>query len=188
MKLLVHLFLLISLSGLTGAAIVGHQSPDLESVKVSDAAAAVVTDIADLLGQAIIKRSAPVEITEADLNRYLAATLKGKQVGHTTGIATFEKTLVDFEPGQARITLCWLVGGHRTASSLDLHIAVQSGQHQAEIVGGAYGRMPVARGFLMPVMPAYQALAAACTPEIKSILNMTKIRISKDKLVLDPRF
>lgn len=185
MKLLAHLLLLISLSGLTGAAIVGHQTPDLDAVKVTDAS---VIDIADLLGQAIIKRSAPVEITEADLNRYLAATLAGKQDGRTAGITAFEKALVDLEPGQARITLCWLVGTHRTTTSLDLHVGVQSGQHQAEITSGSYGRMPVARGFLLPVMPAYQALVVACTPEIKLVLNMTKIRIAKDKLVLDPRF
>ena len=188
MKLLVQLLVLISLSGLTGAAIVGHQTPDLGGVKGADTVAAPVTDIADLLGQATIKRSAPVEITEADLNRYLAATVTAKQTGRSAGIATFEKVLVDLEPGFARITLCWLVKGRRTTASLDLSLGEKSGAHQVEIVAGAYGRMPVARGFLAPVIPAYEALAKTCGPEIKSILSMTKIHIAKDKLVLDPRF
>lgn len=188
MKLLVHLVLLISLSGLTGAAIVSHQAPDLGGVKGTEPATAPVTDIADLLGQATIKRSAPIEITEADLNHYLSATLGGKQSGRSSRMGAFEKVLVDLEPGVARITLCWLIEGHRTTSSLDLHLSEKSGAHHAEIVGGAYGRMPVARGFLAPVLPAYVALAAACGAEIKSILNMTKIHIAKDKLVLDPRF
>ena len=145
-------------------------------------------DIADLLGQATIKRSASIEITEADLNRYLAATLGGKQAGRSSSILDFEKVLMDLEPGVARITLCWLVEGRRTTASLDLHLADKSGTHRAEIVGGAYGRMRVARGFLAPVMPAYESLARTCGPEIKSILNMTKIQIAKDKLMLDPRF
>ena len=187
-KLLVHLLLLISLSGLTGAAIVGHQSRDLGGVKGSAPVAAPVTDIADLLGQATIKRSAPIEIAEADLNQYLSATLGGKQSGRSAGMGAFEKVLVDLEPGIARITLCWLIKGYRTTSTLDLRLGQESGQHRSEVVSGAYGRMPVARGFLAPVLPAYQALAAACGPEIKSILNMTKIQIAKDKLVLDPRF
>jgi hypothetical protein len=48
--------------------------------------------------------------------------------------------------------------------------------------------MPVARGFLLPILPAFRSLATACDVEVKSILNMTKIQILKDKLVLDPRF
>lgn len=188
MKLLVHLLVLVSLSGLTGAAIVGHLAPDLGGIMGAEPVNTPVTDIADLLGQATIKRSAPIEITEADLNRYLTATLDGKQLGRSSAIVTFEKALVDLEPGVAHITLCWLVEGHRTTSCLDLHLGEKSGQHHAEIVGGAYGRMPVARGFLAPVMPAYESLASACGAEIKSILNMTKIHIAKDKLVLDPRF
>lgn len=188
MKLLTQLLLLVSLSGLTGAAIVGNQSADLSAVTVADGSPANITDIADLLGQATIKRSALVEISEADLNRYLAATLSGRQAGRSAWLAGFEKVLVDFEQGEARITLCWLVGGHRTTTTVHLHVALESGKHRAELTGGAYGRMPVVRGFLAPVIPAYQELARACSPEIGSILSMTKIRIAKNKLILDPRF
>lgn len=188
MKLLVHLLLLISLSGLTGAAIVGHRTADLGGVKGAESASSTLIDIPDLLGQATIKRSAPVEISEADLNRYLAATVSGGQTGRTSALAAFDRVLVDLEPGVARVTLCWLVKGHRTTASVDLRTTVRSGLHSAEIVSGAYGRMPVARGFLSPIMPAYAALTKTCGPEIKLILSMTKIQIAKDKLVLDPRF
>jgi hypothetical protein len=186
-KLLTHFFLLISLSGLTGAAIVGHQTPDLtqfSEVSIPDQ----VNDIADVLTQAVIKRSAPLEVTETELNQFLAATLLGSQKGKTGELTSFEKVLVDLEPGFARITLCWLTKGHRTTSSVDLQVNVVGGKHRVEILRGAYGRMPVARGFLLPILPAFRSLAAACDGEVKSILSMTKIQILKDKLVLDPRF
>jgi hypothetical protein len=186
-KLLTHFFLLISLSGLTGAAIVGHRTPDLTDVsEVGNPLE--VNDIADVLAQAVIKRSAPLEITESDLNQFLEASLIGRQKGKTGELVTFEKALVDLEQGVARITLCWLTHGHRTTSSLDLQIGVVDGKHRIEILRGAYGRMPVARGFLLPILPAFRSLATACDVEVKSILNMTKIQILKDKLVLDPRF
>jgi hypothetical protein len=104
-KLLTHFFLLISLSGLTGAAIVGHRTPDLTGVsEVGNPLE--VNDIADVLAQAVIKRSAPLEITESDLNQFLAASLIGRQKGKTGELVTFEKALVDLEQGVARITLC----------------------------------------------------------------------------------
>lgn len=187
MKLLTHLFLLLSLSGLTAAAWVGHRTPDLSGVAGADGSGPAV-DISDALEQAEIKRSAPIEITEADLNRYLAATVAGVQKGRTEKVFAFEKMLIDMEPGIARVTLCWLAYGHRTTTSLDLKVSAAGSLHRVEIVKGFYGKLPVARGFTLPILPAYQALASACDAEVKRLFNMTKIQIAKDKLVLDPRF
>lgn len=188
MKLLVHLLVLIGLSGLTGAAIVVHRTADLGGIKGTAPGAGTVADLGDLLGQATIKRSVPVEITETDLNRYLAATLKGRQNGKSGDFVNFDAAFIDLEPGFARVTLCWTIQGHRTTASIDMRAAVASGEHQIEIVSGAYGRMPVARGLLVPLMPAFASLAKSCAPEIKSMLSMTKINLTKDKLVLDPRY
>lgn len=188
MKLLIHLLLLIGLSGLTGATIVAHRTADLGSIKGTTPGAGAVTDVADLLGQATIKRSAPIEISEVDLNRYLAATLHGAQNGRSARMVDFDAALVDLEQGFARVTLCWMIHGHLTTASIDLHTRETSGEHEIEIVSGAYGRMPVARGFLQPLMPAFASLAQSFGPEIKSVLNMTKIQLAKDKLVLDPRY
>ncbi len=187
-KLLIKLFLLISLSGLTAAAVVGHQSPDLSGIKGSDGGAATVGDILDLLEQAAIKRSAPIEITEGDLNRYLAATVIGTQGDRTAEIVRFERVLVDLRPGIARVVLCWSIRGHRSTSSIDVHLMGDGTHHRAEIVGGSYGRMGVARGVMQPVLPAFEALAEMCDAEIKALFKMTKIQMVEDKLVLDPRF
>lgn len=188
MKLLIHLLLLIGLSGLTGSAIVGHQAADLSAIKGADANGGPVNDLADLLGQSTIKRSAPVEISEADLNRYLATTLRGKQGGSSGRVMNFERVLIDLEQGYAHVTLCWLTEKHRTTATIDLVVRTKDGRHEFQIVSGAYGRMPVARGFLAPLMPAINVLTKSSAPEIRSILNMTKIHLVKDKLVLDPRY
>lgn len=188
MKLPIKLFLLISLSGLTAAAIVGHQTPDLSGIKGADSSTNTPGDIVDLLEQAAIKRSAPIEITESDLNKYLAATVAGRQEGRTAGIADFESVLVDLKPDTATVTLCWSIQGHRSTSSLDIRLNREKSNHRAEITGGSYGRMMVARGFMQPVLPAFESLARACDPDIKALFKMTKIQIAEDKLVLDPRF
>lgn len=190
MKLLVKLLVLTGLSGLTGAAIVGHRGADLGSVRGTGPAeaSAQANDIADMLTQAGIKRSAPVEIAEADLNRFLAATLSGRQAGRTRRLIDFEKAVVNLEPGDANVILCWNLEGHQTTTSLHLRVTQEKGEHRFEVTHGAYGRMPVARGFMAAVMPAYTALMAAMNPEIRQVLGMTKIHFAKDKLVLDPRF
>lgn len=188
MKLLIKFFLLISLSGLTAAAVVGHQPPDLSGIKGSDGGTATVGDILDLVEQAAIKRSAPIEITEGDLNRYLAATVIGREADRIAEIVRFERVLVDLRPGIARVILCWSIRGHRSTSSVDVGLMRDGAHHRAEIVGGSYGRMEVARGFMQPVLPAFEALAQMCDAEIKALFKMTGIRIVEDKLVLDPRF
>lgn len=188
MKLLTQLLLLAGLSALTAAAIVSHWPPDLSGVRGAQPVAGVGADIADLLEQAGIKRSAPFEISEADLNRHLAASIVGRQAGRTGRVAQFHRVLVDLEPDRALVTLCWKTGGHETTTTLDLRLAQAEGKHRAEIAGGAVGRLPVARGFLPPILPAYRALADACERELQGLLAMTRIQFGHDKLMLDPRY
>ncbi len=186
MKLLLNLLLLVVLSGLTAAAVVSHQAADVSGI--ASAKDSTPVDVVDVLEQAAIKRSAPLEVSEADLNQYLAATLKGAQNGALADVTRLERALVDLEPGRARIVLCWHTSGVRTTTTLDLTCSRKGGDHRTEITGGAAGRLILMRGFLEPLLPSYRALATACEVEIKALLNMTRIEIAKDKLLLDPRY
>ena len=54
--------------------------------------------------------------------------------------------------------------------------------------GGRFGRVVVPQGFLLLVMPAYQKLAAVFKEEIHlGFEEMARIKIEKNRLVLDPR-
>lgn len=187
MKLLANLLLLAVLSGLAAAAFLAHQAADVTALQPPAAENGRAADLLSLLEQSAIKRAAPLEIQESDLNRYLAAKLAGRQAGLPSWIV-FEKALVDLEPDRARVMLCWMLKNRRITSSVDIELARDTKDHRASIRRGAFGRITVDRGFLTPVLPAFKALQTACEPEIKALFAMPKIHIVKDKLALDPRF
>jgi hypothetical protein len=190
-KLLLHLLILVTLSGLTAAAVLSHLPPEKTVPMPASDPETPPRDLLDLLGQAAIKRSGMLEITEAELNRYLAETFQGAQAGRTGGYLAFDRVAVDIEPQGARVMLFWKnKQAHLTMASLDLTLGrTEDGKNfRVEIQRGAYGRLPVDRGFLLPVLPAFETLAAACEREITALFQMTKIDFAKDKLVLDSRF
>lgn len=180
--------MLVVLSGCAAAALLSHLPAAHIAPVPSDEGTA--RDLLDVLAQAAIKRSSVIEITEEEVNRCLTDTIRGAQSGRTGRHFAFERASVDLEAGSARVTLHWRGKSHAVTTSLDLTV-LRSPDNKAfrvEIQRGAYGRLAVARGFLLPLMPAYESLAAACDPEIKALFQMTKIEIAKDKLVLDSKF
>ena len=54
--------------------------------------------------------------------------------------------------------------------------------------GGRFGQLVVPQGFLLLVLPSLQKLAKLYETEVELALGrMARIRIEKDKLILDPR-
>jgi len=182
--------LLVSLSGLTAAAVLSHQTPSLSHVKVgADATDHAPLDLVEKLGLAVVKQSAKEEIiNEADLNDYLARKLKPAARGRSARFAHFERLLIDLDDGHCTAHLCWNVMGHIDVISVQFSIVRKGTVFIVEIERGAYGSLPVSRGFLTPAIPAMEELVRACDPEIKAIFKLPHLRIAKDKLVLDAKF
>jgi len=181
--------LLISLSGLMATAILCHQTPDLSRVKVgADATDHAVFDVVEMLGQAVVKQSASVEINESDLNDYLARRFKPAQKGQSNRLAKFDRILLNLEESHCTAYLCWNVLGHLDVVSVQFSIQRKGNEFIVEIERGAYGRLEVTRGFLTPMIPALRELARACKPEIDAIFKLPHVRLAKDKLVLDAKF
>ena len=181
--------LLFSLSGLTAAAILSHQTPDLHQVKVgAEATDHAPTDLVEMLGQEALKQSPHIEINEADLNDYLARRLKPSHHGHSSRLAHFDKLLLDLEEGHCTAHLCWNVMGHTDVISVQFSVQRKGNEFVVEIERGAYGALAVSRGFLTPAIPALQELVRACQPEITAIFKLPRMHLAKDKLVLDARF
>lgn len=188
-KFLFHLLLLTTLSALAGAAWVAHRPADLAGVNGLQAGdPARPRDVVDELKQVGIKRSAIVEVSEADLNRHLARVLAAKLPAQLEPWAAFERLVLDLEPDVARLTLVWNLRGHRSTATVDLRVVRQAQAFRTEITGGGYGRLRVPRGLLRPLAPALTGLAAALQEEIDALFQMNQMRVLKDKLVLDPRF
>jgi hypothetical protein len=171
---------------LAGAAWVAHRPVPLSYISVSNPAKA--DDLVDMMRQTVIKRAAVMEISEAEINRHLATTLKGKVADMFGGWVAFEGARIDLEPDSARLFLIWKIQGHTRTASVDLAVSRDEDNFHVEVLRGAYGHLQMPRGMMRPLYPSLRAVAEALDPEIRTLFQMTKITITKDKLVLDPRF
>lgn len=184
-----HTALLVPLSAFAGAAWLCHRTPDLSGVKTTlQPKETAVQDLASVVEQTAIKQAGAMEISESELNDYLQRRLTASQTGLSAAVATFDRVIIDLEEGQARVNLCWTVLGHATVARVDLTVLRTKGDFTVEILKGAYGRLEVGRGLLLPLSPTLEKVVAACKPEISALFKMPNIRLAKDKLVLDPKF
>lgn len=186
-KFIFHLLLLVGLSALTGAAWVAHRAlplPDLPPAKQD----ARPRDLVDDLKQASIKGAGLLEITEPDLNRYLARVLSAQMQAPLEGRVQLEALRIQMLPGQARLILAWKVLGWRSTAAVDLTIRRLDQVFRVEVVGGAYGHLKVPRGLLRPLTGVLQKLADPLKPEIQALFQMNQITLTQGRVQLDPRF
>lgn len=178
---------LLLLSALGGAAWVAHRPEELP-VPAASMEKGKAPDLLDDLRQASIKRAGIFEIKEAELNRYLTATVPGR-LGST--IESWMKVVdvrADLEPGRGRIILVWKILGQQRTASVDLVVQRVGDHFHVEMLGGALGHLRLPRGLMRPLEPALRVVAGALDPEIRALFQMTQITVAKDKLVLDSRF
>lgn len=185
-----HTALLVPLSALAGAAMLCHRAPDLTSVVTSlETKETVLFDLPRMLEQTAAKQSGGmVEISEGELNDYLQRTLRAVPAGASSAAGQLDRVMVDLEDGKARLHLCWIIFGRPTVASIEFTITKTPKDFTIEVVKGAYGRLEVDRGLLLPLTPALQKLGAAFQPEIEALFKLPQIRIEKNKLVLNPKF
>lgn len=197
MKLVRKIFLLTVFSALTGAAWVAHRAPRVEELRAAIAGNANGNgrDLLDLLRQTAMKRSgtgrggAAIEISEADINRYLQRRLKGTLPAALAGWVTFDGVLIDLHNDVATLHLLWALGGsHASGASVDFGVRREGDAFRVELRGGAYGHLRVPRGMMRPLAPALDRVVAALQPEIEALFQMNQITLMEDKVVLDPRF
>jgi hypothetical protein len=189
LRFLIRVFITVWLAFLTAAAIEIHRPASLDGVAGIDSTGKPPTaELLDRIEQAIWRRNAPLELSEADVNRYLAASLIGKQGYPSALLAQFERVAVSFQPGMCRVWLCWIEGQRRVTASLDFTVKRIDRNFVVEPKGGSLGRLPVFRGALATLVPGLRSLCAALDEEIHATFQMNQIRFEKDKVVLDPRF
>lgn len=186
----INLFLVLWLGLLTAAAIQSHRTADWSGVKGVDAPQGKEppADLLDRMEQIAWRRNAPLEISEAEVNRYLARVISGSQQGATGATAQFERVALDFQPGICRVIFAWNVAGRGTANAmLDFTVERQGENFVVEPRHGSYGRLPVLRGMMCALMPAMKSLCEALEDEIHTVFQMNQIRFEQDKVFLDPR-
>ncbi len=189
-RFLSNVFLVLWLGLLTAATIESHRPADWSAVKGTVAPQGKEAPL-DLLGrmeQVAWRRTAAMELTEAEVNRYLARVVSGRQQGPVATAAQFEQVALDFEPDSCRIIFGWKVAGRRLDSaSLEFTVKREGENFVVEPHQGTYGRLPVFRGMMCALNPALQSLCDALDDEIHAVFQMNQIRFAQDKVILDPR-
>lgn len=172
------------------AVIQSHRAADWSQLKgLTPASKNTTPPLMDRMEQTAWRRNASLEISEEDVNRYLAATISGSQSGFTGTLKPFDRVALDFEPGVGRICLAWgsAEEKHSTTASLDFTVKREGGNFVVEVQRGAFGRLPLPRGLMSPLVPGLQSLSQSLQTEIQMVFQMNQIRFEKDKVILDPR-
>ncbi|HSJ01624.1 MAG: hypothetical protein ACAI34_20120 [Verrucomicrobium sp.] len=191
LRILSNSLLLLWLSFMLAAVIQMHRPADIERLQGLDAPTARTTTapvLLDRMEQAVFRRNAELQITEAEANRYLASVLEGRQAFTQFTGAHFERLALDFEANECRVLMAWNgPTGRQATASLDFTIDRRGEQFIIEPRNGAYGRLPLPRGMMCALLPSLKSLTKGLDVEIYTLFQMNKIRFEKDRLILDPR-
>ncbi len=166
--------------------------------------AAPVRDLKVVLKNSL-DRGYPVTLTETEINQWLGRTLQTKQGSLLAGQVSLERVWVRLDEGVAEVIMERKCMGKAFTVSMFLKIEQIQGpravQTEVQLHGGPYhvslpapnrggrfGRLVVPQGFLLLVMPAFQKLAAVFPEETHlAFEEMARIKIEKNRLVLDPK-
>lgn len=146
-----------------------------------------------------------VQLSETELNHWLARELELEQGGELAEWVTLKRVCVRLREGVAEVIIERDVAGYplttsmflqveqtETAKGLSTQIHLHGGGfHEMVPVptrGGRFGRLTVPQGFLIMVMPDFRKIAGLFETEIKlGFEDMSRIRIEDKRLTLDPR-
>ena len=209
---LVSLFTFAGVAGLGAAVFFIFQPQDLSDVKGLNAASALnggkARDLREVLKNSV-NRGYPLSLTEEEINLYLGQTLAAKQGGGLDKLVNVDRVCVRLEDERAEVIIERSIMGHpmtvsmyyRILQEIDLNgstktsVVRDGGQFLPDLPrlerltkGGRFGKLVVPQGFLILVLPSFEKLAPVYRSELEQAFEeMSRITISKGKLVLDPR-
>lgn len=201
---LLFLVLLIAAGGFATAVYFIARPQDLSDVSTAAARPLPEREMKVVLKNAI-DRGYAVTLSEAEINQWLARSVTLKQGGGLADNSTLDRIWVRLEKDRAEVIMARTVMGKPFTVSMFLQVErmegpdgtttevrPQGGPFHPDFPhppkGGRFGQLAVPQGFLILVMPAYQKLAALFPEEIElAFKEMSRIRIEKGNLILDPR-
>ena len=205
-SLLGNLIFIFTLSIILGIGWVVYQTwlpqdlSDLPGYRQAD----VAPNIPELLRQAN-KKNAALTLTESDVNRYLASTLKASQNGILSPLArpngvgirfhdNYMEIIIERRIGISTlqtvsmyITIVQEVAGNSSLPVTRLEFCDSAEKNNVVSRGGTLGRLVVPQGYMIVLRPAFENLAHAYKDILDSIVDSGKIiRISEGRVDLLP--
>lgn len=151
-----------------------------------------------------IDRGHEVTITEEELNRWIAQTLKIEQKGLLGFAVKINGLGIRLEEGEAELVVERSFLGLKSTQSMFLQLVVEADEsssskevllHGGPITkffpplkrGGRFGMLTVPQGYLYLVKPCFFQLGEVCKPELHMAFGkMHNIRFEEGKVVLTP--
>ncbi|MCW1884550.1 hypothetical protein OKA04_07385 [Luteolibacter flavescens] len=202
----------VTMAGLGTAVYFMTQAQDLTDIKGRATPTASTPKVRDL--RAVLKnsldRNYPLTLGEEEINQYIRQTLVSKQGGFAGSQVSLDGVSVRLEDGRAEIITERKVFGQPVTLSMYVRIEQHIDVHGKTLTGlsrdggsfapnvkflderlkkgGRFGKLVVPQGFLLLAMPQFEKLAKVYEREIHlAFEEMSRIRMEKGKLVLDPR-
>ncbi|MBB5350556.1 hypothetical protein HNR46_000784 [Haloferula luteola] len=169
---LVALLTLVALAALGFGVYQVFQPQDLSDLEASPTA----RDLRLVLRNAS-EKAYKLELTQDEINRYLARTLKAEQVGWPGDQVKIRQVAVRLESERAEVVIVrelWgrpftlsmyvrVVQMEKPDGSVETETHLDGGPYRPELpaplIGGRFGRVPVPQGFLRLVLPSFKKLA-----------------------------
>lgn len=146
-----------------------------------------------------------VQLSETELNHWLARELELKQGGELAEWVTLKRVWVRLREDVAEVIIERDVAGYPLTTSMFLQVEQTEtakgistqihlhggGFHEMVPIpsrGGRFGQLTVPQGFLIMVMPDFRKIAGIFETEIDlGFQRMSRIRIEDKRLTLDPK-
>lgn len=207
---LFFLLLLAATAALGSAVYFVVQPQNLADLRGDGAAAKIIParDLKQILVNAVEKAAAnrgyAVTFSEAEVNDWLARTVAAKQGGLLGSAVRLDRVWVRLEEDRAELIMARTILGRPFTVSMYiqvermedsagpfLSIKQEGGPYHPDFPrparGGRFGQLVVPQGFLLLIKPAYEELAKLFPEESELFAKMTKVKIEKGSLTVDPR-
>lgn len=181
-------FLTVVLAGLLVALVQIYRPASLQGLQADPGNQTPVRDLLAELRRASSWPGEDLVISQDELNRYLAATLRGEMVDQAAAQGDLPgspvRTMIRLRPGACDIYLELELEPKRFTLMLSCQIEQVDGGYKVRMHHGKFGRLPVYGGLLLPGLPAFRSLRESFAPELEALFRMGGIVLEEGELRL----
>ena len=133
----------------------------------------------------ILNPQATVEMTEEELNRYVAQRLRGTQTGAFGGLVRYAGTYVDLKPGIAEVYIERKIFGRPLTMSVEVkREATANGRETWKIGGGSIGKIRMGELSFGPVIKPFLRMARSAVHDMDVMQKVRNIEFTEGKMIL----
>lgn len=177
----------IGLLGAVAAVMIPRDLSGVAGYPPGAVSGAVARNLLTEVQKAMIDRNTELTFSEAEVNQYLAARLKGKQSGFLGSLVNYRGTCIDFSPGKAVIVV------ERSAFGLPLTMGVElvtEGDRTQMIykpVAWYIGQIKLGDRTLKPMVDLFLRLRNGLGDEYLALQQMGGVQLEDDKIIIDAK-